>query len=170
MTSSTSSAAIDHSKEIPLMRMDSWFKYVLLFVFAVASLGGARAQGAALPNNLDLYGGQVLVFKSSRPIDRVAVGNGDMLQVTTIDKRQLVLIAAAGQNGYTELHLWYEDGGERSVQVKVSPGHGSSTSSLVREMLSPESAAKVVDLDGKVLVTGELTDKEAARLEAIAQL
>lgn len=152
------------------MRMDSWFKYVLLFVLTFSFLGDTKAQSSSLPNSLDLYGGQVLVFKSSRPIDRVAVGNGAMLQVTTIDKRQLVVIASAEQNGYTQLHLWYEDGGQRSVEVKVSPGHGSSTSGLVREMLGPGSAAKVVDLDGKVLVTGELTDKDAARLEAIAKL
>jgi len=152
------------------MRMDSWFKYVLFFVLSLALTGEVRAQTTTLPNNLDLYGGQVLVFKSSRPIDRVAVGNGALLQVTTIDKRQLVVIASADKNGYTELHVWYEDGGQRSVDVKVSPGHGSTTSALVREMLGPDTSAKVSDLDGKVLVMGELTAIEAKRLEAVAAL
>ncbi|MEG3194185.1 type II and III secretion system protein, partial [Lysobacter sp. D1-1-M9] len=37
-------------------------------------------------------------------------------------------------------------------------------------MLGPDTSAKVSDLDGKVLVMGELTGIEAKRLEAVAAL
>src|SRR5690554_7485468 len=89
----------------------------LLFAFLVT--GESTAQVAALPGKLNLYGGQVIVYKSDRPLARVAVGNGDMINVTTIEKRQLVVIAGAGQNGFTTLHLWYEDGGQRAIDVEV---------------------------------------------------
>ncbi|GAB3339071.1 type II and III secretion system protein family protein [Marilutibacter aestuarii] len=144
----------------------------IAFTGAVAPVGVVRAQSTTLPGQLDLYGGQVKVFSSSRPLARVAVGNGDLVEVTTIEKRQLVVIAGAGKAGTTSLHLWYEDGGQRSIDVSVSPVDTGSTSTIVRELLALESGSKarVQDVDNSVVVTGELTALESERVAAIAKL
>ncbi|MBB1088712.1 pilus assembly protein N-terminal domain-containing protein [Lysobacter sp. SG-8] len=158
------------------MRRDKILGLLAVFAMAVAGaiapIGPVRAQAASLPSQLDLYGGQVKVYTSNRPLARVAVGNGDLIEVTTIEKRQLVVIAGAGQAGTTTLHLWYEDGGQRSVDVSVSPVDTSSTSLLVRDLLAlePDSKARVQDIGDSVVVTGELTALEAERVGVIAKL
>lgn len=143
-------------------------------MLAIASfftlVGVANAQLASLPNELNMYGGQVLVHTSNRPLARVAVGNGDVLEVTTIEKRQLVLIAGAGQTGETTVHLWYEDGGQRSIQVVVNAKDTSATAAAVRQLLGPESTARVSDVDGNVVISGELHPEDAAQIEAIQAL
>jgi len=125
---------------------------------------------AALPSHLELHGGQVIVYKSSKPLSRVAVGNGDLIEVTTIEKRQLVVIAGAEANGKTEMHLWYEDGSQRSIDVNVVPINGNDTASTLRKLLGPDSKAIVSVVDRKVVITGELSADEVVRVETLKKV
>lgn len=145
-------------------------KLALVALLLLGMVGIAHAQVVPLPTRLELYGGQVKVFSSNRPIERVAVGNGDLIDVTTIDRRQIVVIAGAGQRGFTTLHVWYDDGGQRSIDVDVGTADPTGTSSVVREMLGVGTAAQVADLGGHVVVSGELTAEESARVQAIIKL
>lgn len=145
-------------------------KLALVALLLLGMVGIAHAQVVPLPTRLELYGGQVKVFSSNRPIERVAVGNGDLIDVTTIDRRQIVVIAGAGQRGFTTLHVWYDDGGQRSIDVDVGTADPTGTSSVVREMLGVGTAAQVADLGGHVVVSGELTAEESARVQAITKL
>ena len=152
------------------MARNVFLRCVLVIAAAFGPVGISNAQMTALPNQLDMYGGQVLVHTSSRPLARVAVGNGDVLEVTTIEKRQLVLIAGAGKTGETTVHLWYEDGGQRSIQVNVNAKDISATSAAVRQMLGPDSTAQISDVAGNVVITGELRPEDSAQIEAIKAL
>ena len=152
------------------MHMDMFVKLSLALFLMVSGVGVSKAQSTVLPSQLDLYSGQVVVYSSNRPLARVAVGNGDLIEVTTIEKRQLVVIAGAGASGFTTLHLWYEDGGQRSIDVNVSGSNPSATAASVRQMLGPESAAEIMDIGGKVVISGELTPEEAQRLAAIKKI
>lgn len=144
---------------------------VMALLFALcAPVGQARAQATALPARIDLHGGQVAVYKSDRPLARVAVGNGELLEVTTIEKRQIVVIPTAGKNGFTTLHLWYEDGGQRAIDVEVRSLDPNGTIALVLRLLGPDSAAQVTEVGGNVVVTGELRAEEVARLEQIRDI
>lgn len=143
---------------------------VLLVALALVASPLSGAQSMALPNSLDLHGGQVLVFKSPRNIERVAVGNGDLIEVTTIEKRQLVVIAGAQSSGFTTLHVWYEDGSQRSVDVTVNSADASSASGIIRQMLGPDTRARVDDIGGKVVITGELTALEAQRVGMLTEI
>lgn len=150
------------------MHMDLFYKLVLAFALTVAGIGGAQAQSAAaIPARLDLHGGQVVVYKSDRPLERVAVGNGALIEVTTIDKRQLVVIAGAGVTGFTTMHVWYTDGGQRTIEVNVNGANQNNTLGFVRQMLGPDTAARITDVGGKIVITGELTAEEGQRVEAI---
>lgn len=130
----------------------------------------AGAQVASLPDELRLHGGQVLVHKSPREIERVAVGNGALVEVTTIEKRQLVIIAGTETSGFTTLHLWFSDGGQRAIDIHVNAGMALGASGVIREMLGPDSSAKVSDIAGNVVITGELTAIQAQQIQAIAKL
>jgi len=152
------------------MHMDMLVKLALALFLTVSGMGVSKAQNAVLPSHLDLYGGQVVVYKSTRPLARVAVGNGDLIEVTTIEKRQLVVIAGAGASGFTTLHLWYEDGGQRSIDVNVSGSNPSATAASVQQMLGPGSTAQITDIGGKVVISGELTPEEAQRVEVIKKI
>ena len=152
------------------MHMDMFVKLALALFLMVSGMGVSKAQNTVLPNHLDLYGGQVVVYKSNRPLARVAVGNGDLIEVTTIEKRQLVVIAGAGASGFTTLHLWYEDGGQRSIDVNVSGSNPSATAASVQQMLGAGSTAQIMDIGGKVVISGELTPEEAQRVEVIKKI
>jgi pilus assembly protein CpaC len=154
------------------MRKDLLFRAFVVLTLAFGHIGETTAQTSTLPDKLNLYGGQVIVYKTARPLARVAVGNGDLIEVTTIEKRQLVVIAGTQAGGFTTLHLWYEDGGQRSIDVNVTPVNTSSTSMTVRELLAlePGSKARVQDVGGSVVITGELTALQAERVTTIGKL
>lgn len=143
-----------------------WFAVVLACLLALP----ASAQMASLPNRLEMTGGQVVVHRSPRLIERVAVGNSELIEVTTIDKRQLVVIAGAERSGFTTLHLWFEDGGQRAIDVNVNAANATGGSSIIRQMLGPDTTATVTDIAGNIVVSGELTSVEAQRLAAIIKL
>ena len=145
---------------------------VAALIMAVALLLPVRAaaQVASLPDELRLHGGQVLVHKSPREIERVAVGNGELVEVTTIEKRQLVIIAGTDASGFTTLHLWFADGSQRAIDIHVNAGMALGASGVIREMLGPESTAKVSDIAGNVVITGELTATQAQQIQAITRL
>lgn len=147
-----------------------WLLAVLLAGIALCAGPSAQAQSMALPDSLELHGGQVLVFKSPRDIERVAVGNGELIEVTTIEKRQLVVIAGAQKSGFTTLHLWYADGGQRSVGVNVNSADASSASGIIRQMLGADTGARIDDIGGKVVITGELTADEAQKVGVITKI
>lgn len=154
------------------MFQSSLRRLLAVFLTALVMLASpvTRAQSVALPQSLDLHGGQVLVFKSPRNIERVAVGNGELIEVTTIEKRQLVVIASAQKAGFTTLHLWYEDGSQRAVDVTVNSADASSASGIIRQMLGADTRARVDDIGGKVVITGELTAVEAQRVGVLSKI
>jgi len=155
------------------MRIDttSGFASLLALLLSVAFfVPHAGAQTRQLPDKLELHGGQVVVFRSDRPIDRVAVGNSALVEVTTIERRQLVIIAGASTSGFTTLHVWHDDGSQRSVGVDVDVTRASSVSGDVRRMLGTTSKAVVTDIGGKVVISGELGAAEAQRVQAVAKL
>lgn len=130
----------------------------------------AYSQARSLPDRLDLHGGEVAVFAAERAIDRVAIGDGDLVQVTTVDKRQLVLIAHAGGSGYTALHLWFEDGSQRTVDVHVNPTYTTGYAEAIREILGPNSNVRVQEIAGKLVVSGELDVQDAERVAALKKI
>ncbi len=132
-------------------------------------IGLASAQHASIPSKIQLYGGQVQVFRSDRPLARVAVGNGALIEVTTIERRQVVMIAGA-TSGMTTMHLWYEDGSQRTIEVIVAGTYRPDTADAVREMLGPNAKVRVNEVGGNIVLTGELSALEAERINVIKQV
>lgn len=128
------------------------------------------AQAPSLPSEVELYAGEVAVYTTDRDIERVAIGYGDLVEVTTIEQRQIVLISSAGSQGFTALHLWFTDGTQRTVDIRVNPDNTAVFSSTIRQILGPDSRVNVEDIDGKVVISGELNAQEAQQVAKLKEL
>lgn len=147
-------------------------KWCLAFLLAFLVAGSTGAQGRkALPaHGIEMYGGQVQVFRVDRSLARVAVGNGDLVEVTTIDKSQIVIIAGTSSSGITTLHLWYEDGTERTLEVRVSGALRPDAATAISEMLGPETRVRINEIGGNLVLSGELGAHEVHRIDVIKQV
>ncbi|MGO3128026.1 MAG: type II and III secretion system protein family protein [Luteimonas sp.] len=148
------------------------FKCCLAACFTLISAPLAVAQERrALPaQSIDLYGGQVQVYRLDRNLARVAVGNGDLIEVTTVDKNQIVLIAGTSTSGVTTLHLWYEDGSQRTLSVRVSGALRPDAASAIAEMLGPDTKVRLNEIGGNLVLSGELGSHEVQRIDVIKQV
>ena len=140
-----------------------------LLILALAS-ATALAQNA-LPERITLFGGQVHVYKAPKEISRIAVGDGDLLAVETVERRELVLIGGTGKSGFTTLHLWYADGGQRAVNVQVMSGNAGEATAAIRNMLGAIPGAQVMEIGGNVVITGsDIGQHDAERIAAVQKL
>jgi pilus assembly protein CpaC len=132
-----------------------------------------RAAGSAvvtpLPERARIYAGQAAVHSLPQALKRVAVGNGELVQVTNIGKRELVII---GQKpGATSVHLWLQDGRQIDVPVEVMEGNASATVETVRTLLADVPNLGVHAVADRVVITGQdINPGVAKRIEALQKL
>src|SRR5689334_10592584 len=69
---------------------------------------------ALAQERMALYVGEVKVIRVGS-VDRVAVGNGDLLSTSILKNGQLIILAEA--EGETKLHIWTSDQKERQIKV-----------------------------------------------------
>lgn len=140
----------------------------LLLLMCAAGLAAAQT---ALPERVVLFGGQVMVYSMPKEISRVAVGDGELVAVETVDKRELVLIGASGKSGFTTMHLWYADGSQRAVNVQLMTGNANETTQTIRNMLGNIAGAQVQEVGGNVVISGaDVGQHDAERITAIQKL
>lgn len=118
--------------------------------------GGERAATSRsvtpLPQRLTLYPGQTSVHRIGGELKRVAVGNGDLLDVTNIGRNEIVVIAKA--EGQSSVHLWMEDGRQYSVPVTIGSADAHSVAGTVRMLLADIDNVQVHVISDRVVVTG----------------
>jgi pilus assembly protein CpaC len=132
-------------------------------------IGAVRAQTAVIPDAITMYTGQALVQYAPGALKRVAVGNGQLIQVKVLGDRQMVLIA--NKAGDTSLQLWLADGTQRSVAVHIVVGNSDQVSDLVRRLLGSDSAISVNAVGGNVVLSGNnLSPQDVAHVAAIKKL
>ncbi|HUA79458.1 MAG TPA: pilus assembly protein N-terminal domain-containing protein, partial [Dyella sp.] len=116
-----------------------------------------------------MYAGQAQVQSAPGPLKRIAVGDGKLLEVKTIGKQEMVLIAE--KPGDTSMQLWMSDGSQRSVTVHVTAGNSEQVAEVVRQMLGDNKAITVTPIGGNVAVTGSnLTPGEIANIESLRKI
>src|SRR5690348_2254216 len=80
----------------------------------------AFAQPAAVaPNDLAIVAGKSATVTSDLPIERVAVGYGDIAEATAVSPREILINAKAA--GSTSLIVWQQGGGKLLFDVNVLP-------------------------------------------------
>jgi pilus assembly protein CpaC len=135
----------------------------------VAGADTAYADSPAVGNDVTLYSGQALVQSAPGPIKRIAVGDGKVLDVKTVGKQELVLIAQ--KPGETSIQLWMIDGSQRSVAVHVTAGNSEQVTDAVRQMLGNDKNISVTPIGSNVVVAGSnLAPADIANIEAIRKI
>ncbi|MDD3761482.1 MAG: pilus assembly protein N-terminal domain-containing protein [Acidithiobacillus sp.] len=131
----------------------------------ISTLLAAPALAAEDPT-LDLYAGQVRVIPT-KPVKRVAVGDGKVLSTTVVDGRELLLLGDG--EGETSLRVWFKDGGEEAYRVLVAPKNVGRAAAEMRELLTNSSVPVTVRIVGDhVMVDGK--NLPATLLTRITQL
>jgi pilus assembly protein CpaC len=137
---------------------------ILLSAVLLLVSGWARAGDASLPSRIDLFVGDTRVIDASAR--RVAVGNGDVITVSTLDAGQLLVLAEAP--GATTLNVWLRDGSRREITVNVTPASLDLALANVRTMLEGTSNLTARIAGDRILLEGErVADADQRRAAAI---
>lgn len=118
-------------------------------------------------HDLTLFRGEAKVLNEPA-VRRMAVGDGEVLQASLLDGRQVLVLAS--EEGQSSLHLWRRDGTESSYSITVVPSDAGRMLGEVRAMIgeSKNISARIVG-DKIVLEGNDVTGEQARRLEEVAK-
>jgi pilus assembly protein CpaC len=116
---------------------------------------------------LDLHVGESRVLPAPG-VARIAVGNGNVLTASALDKREVIVFANAP--GASTLFIWNEQGQMQRLKLNVTANDVARLAREVGAFLASVKGVKVSSIGDKVIVEGdELADAELARIEQLAQ-
>jgi len=91
-------------------------KKILFILLAVLTFIPVVANGEVILDRIDMFTGEIKVFENV-DVNRIAIGNGKLLKVKILPKSQLLVIAEKA--GSTSVRLWYKDGHEQDLRIRV---------------------------------------------------
>lgn len=141
------------------------FAVVLVTWAAVAPHDSTVAQ-TPLPERLDMYVGDTRIVEARS--QRVAIGNGDVIDVTTLDGGQLLFLAEAP--GTTAVSLWLRDGRRHRITVNVTEQSLELLLDHVRRMLEgvPNVAARIAG--ERIVIDGDrVPEADQRKVAAIVE-
>lgn len=112
---------------------------------------GENLDSDILPVVINMYAGDTRVL-DVRPVERVAVGSGKLLQVEVINDNQLLLIA--NNVGETVVHLWRKDGTEAWIKININVSDLSRVESDVRMLLKSLPEIEISRTRDHVVISG----------------
>lgn len=124
---------------------------------AVAGKSAAARVGAPVPEHIELFVGETRAL-DLRP-RRIALGNGNVVSVTTLRSRQVLLMAEAV--GRTSLLIWLAEGKPHRVTVEVVPVDLEATQRAVQDLLRDVEGLSVRRLDHRLALEGSAVDSRA---------
>jgi pilus assembly protein CpaC len=98
---------------------------------------------------------------SEKNLKRLAVGNGKVVSAKKLEKGQILLLGM--QPGTTTAHLWFHDGTEKKLLLRVNPGDNEDLLRDVRRWLGKKSAVEVRSVGGKVVLEGRAKNAQESR-------
>lgn len=129
----------------------------------------ANATARPLPARAQIYAGQASVYALPSALKRVAVGSGELLEVTNVGRRELVMMGLKA--GTTTVHLWLQDGQQLEVPVDILEGDTLALVETVRTLLADVEKLSVHAVADRVVITGQdINPGVAARIEAIRKI
>lgn len=138
----------------------------------VETEGGSkrRASTAAFVTpNLRLYAGETAIRRLPGTLQRVAVGDGGVVEVFAVGKQELVFIGT--KPGATNVHLWLSNGSQRDISVDVSTGRSDGVADTVRDLLGDAPGTNVRSVGANVVITGkEVSAGVASRIAALQKV
>jgi len=102
---------------------------------------------------LDIYVGEIRILKVS-PVERVALGNAGLLSTSILKNGQLLLIGE--KKGSTSMHLWFANGSEKDMTVRIDEANISQDRAEVAQLLSGVPGLKIGIVGQRVVLTGDV--------------
>ncbi|MBK7250366.1 MAG: pilus assembly protein N-terminal domain-containing protein [Gammaproteobacteria bacterium] len=136
-------------------------------VMAIAACGIIDGRAADLPQTLEFFTGDTRVLDVA--VERVAVGNGQVISVTALPGDQLLLLAE--KPGATTVSLWLRGGGHHRIGVRVSETDLPRVLEDVQDLLrgAPTISARVAGQ--RIVIEGSgARDADRRRAAAVAGL
>ncbi|MEY4761404.1 MAG: pilus assembly protein CpaC [Pseudomonadota bacterium] len=131
----------------------------------VTLLSGGFVFAEPLPQTLDLSVGETHLL--SADVQRVAVGNGKLLSVSSPERGQLLLLAEGP--GTTTLQLWLRDGQRQRIRVAIGAMDLDWRLEQVRHLLEGTRNVTARIAGMHIVLEGEqVSDADLARAAAIA--
>lgn len=128
-----------------------------------------RSTAKPLGARISLYAGEAASRRVPGTLRRVAVGDGEVVNVINVSKHELVFIATKA--GETNVHLWMADGSQHDVEVVVNGGKAEGLAETIRELLVDAPGVVVRAVGPNVFVSGNEVDAaSAARIAALQKV
>ncbi len=120
-----------------------------------------------VPDVIELVAGQAQVLTLPE-VRRIAVGNGQVLQVKALDARQLLLLPEA--TGSSTVHLWGRRGEERRLVVHVSGLDAGRLVHEINDLLGSGGRVQARVVGDRVLLEGASpTEDDSFRVQEIVK-
>lgn len=113
---------------------------------------------------LRMHAGEVRVLDMP-DVKRVAVGNPDVINYRPLDNGQLVLTAT--RPGETSIEIWAAGERQSRLVVVVSEANLSRKLHFAREIASSISGVAVREVDGLMVLEGQIAPRDVTRLEML---
>lgn len=120
---------------------------------------------AAEQDAITVFNGEVRVLEVGAAVDRVAVGNGELLSTSLLDNGQLLLLAEG--EGETNVHIWFSNGTERNIKVQIQPKDSNRVVTELKVLLADLKGVRVKEIGEKIFLTGTVNSAEKPMLETI---
>lgn len=141
--------------------MKTW-SLVAMFLFAAQALAAPTQE-----TELTMYVGEAKVLNEPG-VRRLAVGNGQVLNATVLDERQVLVLAE--EEGQSSLYVWRRAGGEHAYTITVVPANVGRLMTEVRALLGDNDKVRTRVIGDKIILEGsDLTDEQARRVEEIGK-
>lgn len=141
----------------------AWLAIGMLFMSVPAK---TAAPGVVLPERIEMFVGDSRVLPVE--VQRVAVGNGRVLSVTTPSRGEVLLLAEGA--GVSSLQLWLAGGERRRITVSVSELDLSARLEQVRKLLEATPRIHARAAGSRIVLEGEgASDEERQRAAHVAE-
>lgn len=143
-------------------------KYLKTFILLCwMSMCGLAQAGTGGEQTLELFSGEARVLPVS--VNRIVVGNGKVISVSSIAANQLLILAEGA--GTSTLQLWLKDGSQQKMTVVVLEANLKQTLADIERLLSSVDNVKARIAGSKIVLEGEMvSDSDQERAQAIQKM
>jgi pilus assembly protein CpaC len=143
------------------IKLSAAFALAVCFSGVLQAQAPAEATLADSTNELSVEVGKAVLVDCAQPIERVAVGTGDIAEATAVSPREVMVDGKTA--GATSLIIWDIHGGRQFFNVTVRPGTALASDNLdaVRRELRtelPDQTIRVSYSNNNVFLRGTVKD------------
>ncbi|MFT5575170.1 MAG: pilus assembly protein CpaC [Bermanella sp.] len=118
----------------------------------------------SLPSMLTLYEGESKVLTANN-VERIAVGKAEMVGSTILESGEIVLTADAV--GETNMQVWFKSGSREQVSLVIVESNGYRELTEVQQLLSGVAGIEIRAVGRRVVVDGNLHERDLERVSMV---